>query len=211
MIYIYGDSHAEFSFRNLNLLHINLREYSITMHRIGRDNIIVNFDKNVIRSKDTIVLSYGEVDCRCHVQRQIDLGRDEDDVINELVNNYFNTIRNNTINMDVQIIIVGVIPPTRVLDYEALHGPHGPFFGEFPFVGKNEDRVRYTNKINELLKKLSNKNGYIYFNPYYYYTREDGTLKHELSDGIVHLGDRHNSFFLEKFIELHENICSQPF
>lgn len=210
MIYIYGDSHAEFSFRNLNLPHINLREYSITMHRIGRDNIIVNFDKNVIRSKDTIVLSYGEVDCRCHVQRQIDLGRDEDDVINELANNYFNTIRNNTINMDVQIIIVGVIPPTRVLDYEALHGPLDPSF-EFPFVGKNEDRVRYTNKINELLKKLSNKNGYIYFNPYCYYTREDGTLKHELSDGIVHLGDRHNLFFLEKFIELYENICSETF
>ena len=54
------------------------------------------------------------------------------------------------------------------------------------------------------VKELSNKNGYIYFNPYYYYTRENGTFKHELSDSNVHLGD--NSFFLEKFIELYENI-----
>jgi len=196
MIYIYGDSHAHYSFKNLKLDYKDLHCPSITMFRIGRDNIIINFDKNRITSEnDIIIISYGEVDCRCHIQRQINNGKEEDNIINELVDKYFLTIRNNIIGKS-KIIIVGIIPPTKQNDYEILHGP---VLHEFPFVGKDEDRVRYTNKVNNKLEEYSNKNNYIYFNPYAHYAREDGTLKHELSDTTVHLGD--NSHFLEKFYE----------
>jgi hypothetical protein len=171
------------------------------MFRIGRDNIIINFNKDIIQKGDIIILSYGEIDCRCHIQRQINLGNNEDNVINELVNNYFKTIKNNIINIDAKIIIVGVIPPTKQYDYEILHGP---ILHEFPFIGSDEDRVRYTNKVNKLLEELSIINNYIYFNPYSYYERPDGTLKHELSDSTIHLGN--NSFFLEKFIDLYTQI-----
>jgi hypothetical protein len=173
------------------------------MFRIGRDNIIINYNKDSIQKGDTIVLSYGEVDCRCHIQRQVNVGIHEDDVINSLVNNYFETIKNNTIDIDAKIIIVGVIPPTRQYDCERIHGP---IQHEFPFVGSDEDRVRYTNKVNTLLEKLSIINNYIYFNPYSYYERPDGTLKHELSDLNVHLGD--NLVFLEKFTDLYTKISN---
>jgi hypothetical protein len=196
MIYIYGDSHAGFSFRNLKLEHVNLNCHSITMFRIGRDNIIINFNKNTINENDVIVLSYGEVDCRCHIQRQINAGRNEDDVIHELVDKYFLTIQNNIVKK-CKIIVVGVIPPTKQYDYERLHGP---ILHEFPFVGTDEDRARYTNKVNQKLEEYSKINNCIYFNPYDYYTRQDGTLKHEFSDTIVHLRD--NSHFLEKFYAL---------
>lgn len=201
MIYIYGDSHASYSFKNLKINYTDLHENSITMYRIGRDNMIINFNKDIIKNGDIIVLSYGEVDCRCHIQKQIDLGKNEDDIINELVNDYFKTIKNNIKDLDVKIIIVGVIPPTKQYDYEILHGP---ILHEFPFVGSDEDRVRYTNKVNKLLEEISINNNYIYFNPYSYYTRSDGTLKFELSDNSVHLGN--NSFFLEKFIDLYKKI-----
>lgn len=46
MIYIYGDSHANFSFKNLKLHHNNLHSNGTTMFRIGRDNIIINFNKD---------------------------------------------------------------------------------------------------------------------------------------------------------------------
>jgi hypothetical protein len=200
MIYIYGDSHGMFSFKNLNIPYIDYHENSITMHRIGRDNKIINFNNAEHDSNSIICLVYGEVDCRCHIQRQIDIGRNEDDVIYELVVNYFNTIKNN-INNYKKIIIVGVIPPTRRYDYENINGP---ILHEFPFVGTDEDRCKYTIKVNKLIQELCNKNGYIYFNPYYYYTRDDGTLKYEFSDSIQHLGD--NTFFLEKFIELYRTI-----
>jgi hypothetical protein len=201
MIYIYGDSHASINFKNLKLNYTDLHYSAITMFRIGRDNIIINFNKGIIQKNDVIILSYGEVDCRCHIQRQIILGRNEDDIINELVVNYFNTIKNNTVNIDSKIIIVGVIPPTKKNDYERINGP---VLHEFPFLGSDEDRVRYTKKINKLLEELSIINNYIYFNPYSYYERLDGTFKYELSDKLVHLGN--NSYFLEKFIELYNKL-----
>lgn len=206
MIYIYGDSHAFFSFKNLQLYHRNLRCNSITMFRIGRDNIIINYNKNIIRKDDIIILSYGEVDCRCHIQRQINLGKTEDDVINELVSNYFTTIKNNITQENVKVIIVGIIPPMNKSESEVLNEPelNEEILSQFPVRGKNEDRVRYVNKVNKLLEELSNNNNYIYFNPYSYYTNTDGTLKQELSDGGVHLGN--NTFFLERFMDLHKKI-----
>jgi hypothetical protein len=86
MIYIYGDSHGMFSFKKLNIPHRNYSEISVTMHRIGRDNQIINFNNIEHNNESIICLVYGEVDCRCHIQRQIDIGRSEDDVIYELVN-----------------------------------------------------------------------------------------------------------------------------
>ena len=199
MIYIYGDSHANASFKNLRLEYRDLHYPSITMFRIGRDNIIINFNKDMIKKGDFIVISYGEVDCRCHVQRQIDIGKNEDDVINELVNAYIKTIKNNTLDLEAKVVIVGVIPPTSQSDFNEQNH-------EFPSTGKDEDRVRYTVKVNKLLEELSLENDFIYFNPYSYYTRENGTLKFEFSDNTIHLGD--NSYFLEKFTELYEKLTS---
>jgi hypothetical protein len=164
------------------------------MFRIGRDNMIINYNKELIVSEnDLLIVSYGEVDCRCHIQRQINNGRNEDAIINELVDKYYNTIKNNIVDT-CKIMVVAVIPPTKQCDYESIHGP---ILHEFPFVGTDEDRVRYTNKLNKKLEEHAIINNYIYFNPYSYYTAEDGTLKRELSDTIVHLGD--NSYFLEQF------------
>lgn len=224
MIYIYGDSHANNSFKNLPLLHNNFYENSITMFRVGRDRSIIKFDKEGIindasdpkyiryarevkyplLNRILIVVSYGEIDCRCHINRQINLQRDEDDIIWELVNKYIDTIIDNTAGLDAKIVVVGVIPPTKRSDYEDLHGQ---ITHEFPFLGSDQDRVRYTQKTNRLLEVLSKKNNLIYFNPYLHYTRDDGTLKYELSDNTVHLGD--NSYFLKKFVELYISLVEE--
>jgi hypothetical protein len=200
MIYIYGDSHARFGFKDLELPHINLYESSVTMFRIGRDNKIINFNNNIHNKHSMLCFVYGEVDCRCHIQKQIILGKNEDDIINELICNYFTTIKNN-VNEYKKIIVVGIIPQRNKNDYEKINGE---ITHEYPFVGNDEDRVRYTTKMNELIKNYCYNNDYIYFNPYDYYTNEDGTLRSEFSDTNVHLGN--NSFFLEKFIDLYKTI-----
>lgn len=193
MIYIYGDSHAGASFKDLQLPHVNLHQNSVTMHRIGRDGIIVNFNP-LHHAKDSILcFVYGEVDCRCHVQKQINLGRDENEVISELAGSYLTTIKKN-VRACRAVIVVGVVPPTSREKFERIHGP---VTHEFPFMGNDEDRVRYTKKVNRLLQAHCNGNGYTYFAPYSYYTDEDGTMNRELSDLNVHLGD--NSVFLEQF------------
>lgn len=196
MIFIYGDSHANTNFKNLNLPFVNKFEKSITMFRIGRDNIIINFNNQEHNEDSILCFNYGEVDCRCHIQRQINLGKNENDIIYELVDKYFNTINNN-INKYSKIIIVAIIPPTKQMAYESLYGQ---ITHEFPFVGSDEERVSYTIKMNNLLKEYCNKYNFIYFDPFDYYKSYNGLLNFELSDNNIHLGD--NSFFLEKFIEL---------
>ena len=194
MLYIYGDSHAEFSFKNLQIPHQNKREYSITMFRIGRDGIILNCDVNQVNNKNNIALIvYGEIDCRCHIQRQIDLGFNEDDIINNLVTSYFKTIHANLNNLQY-CIVAGIIPQLERNDFESIHGP---ITHQFPFVGEDVDRVRFTNKMNALIKSQCHTYGYIYFYPYDYYTRDNGCLKYELSDKIGHIGD--NSHILNEF------------
>jgi len=170
------------------------------MFRIGRDNTIINFNIDEHDVHSIICMVYGEIDCRCHIQKQIDLGKDEDTIIHDLVCQYITTVKNNVIHSK-HIIIVGVIPPTKQTDYEKNNGP---ITHEYPFVGSDENRVRYTRKLNQLLENMCQQNKFIYFNPHSDYTRDDGTLQYELSDLTVHLGD--NSIFLRKFIELYESI-----
>jgi hypothetical protein len=117
-----------------------------------------------------------------------------------LVENYFKTIQKNVL-VYKKIIVVGVIPTTKQEEYEALHGP---ITHMYPFVGTNEYRVQITLKVNNLIKKYCEKYGYIYFNPYAHYTREDGTLKFELSDTCGHI--KENSIILQQFTNLYNII-----
>ena len=215
MIHIYGDSHGEANLKRTTLPFINRCEYSTTMFRIGRDNSIIHFNKDDHKPDDVVCLTYGEIDCRCHIQRQIDLGRNEDHVIQELVEKYFDAINNNTTHLiKNHIIIFAVIPAVRQFDYEMINGP---IKHEHPFVGSNEDRVRFTNKVNKLYEEFANKNGYTFFNPFSFYTRPDGSLKYEYSDYLIHIHE--NTHILTLFNELYNqittinsnnNICDKP-
>lgn len=192
-IFIYGDSHAYYSLKDAPCY--NFYEPSITMFRVGRDNNIIKFDNNIHNHQSTIVICYGEVDCRCHVKRQIDLGRDEDDIINALVTNYFNTIRNNVVVYN-RVIVMGIIPTTRIENFEILHENKS----KYPFVGSNEERKRFTDKMNKLIRQKCEEHGYVYFYPYDKYTDTEGYLQYELSDKCVHVED--NSNIITDFLNL---------
>lgn len=199
MIYIYGDSHAEFNFKNFALKHINLREYSVTMHRVGRDKQIIGFN-NSHNGKDNIfIFCYGEVDCRCHIGKQIVLGRNEDDIINELVIEYINAIKSNI--KEFKKILICSITPTQ--NKEKFENIHGPIKHQFPFVGTNSERAKYTYKMNQLLKNECTINGFVFFDVYDYYTDDNGLLKWELSDEICHIKD--NSYILQKLNDIITN------
>jgi hypothetical protein len=192
MIYIFGDSHGEFSFKNLDLPHINCKEYGITMNRIGRDNRIINFDNNYNNYQNIFVLVYGEIDCRNHIKKQINYGRKTEEVCHTLVSKYFETIKNNIIKYKI-IIITAVIPATNEEKYNTNNN-------DFPFLGSNIERKIYREKINEYIKLFCNQNNFIYFDPYDKYIDTDGLLNYELSDKNVHIGD--SKFILENFKSL---------
>ena len=182
-ICIYGDSHA-IMFIKLSKLNTNLFDFGKTMHSVGRDCRIVNFYPGDLDENSTVCLVYGEVDVRCHIGKQVLLGRDVGTICKTLVENYFVAIRK-LITAYKQIIIVAVPPPTDPKDHTHTD-VHGTVL---PFIGTNSERVQYTAIMNRCIERNCLEYGYTYFNPYSFYTREDGCLNYSLSDGCIHIGD----------------------
>jgi hypothetical protein len=196
MIYIFGDSHASTNFKylNLNYEHKICFEGGVTMHRISRDRQIINFDNTFNNENNIFVLCYGEVDCRCHIGKQILLGRNLEDICNSLVNGYIDVIKTN-ITKYHKIIICSIIPPMKKELYEKNHH-------DFPFIGTDNERVIYTKLMNKLLKDQCDTNQFIFLDIYDYYSNEDGTLNYELSDKCVHIED--NAYIHYKLSEILE-------
>jgi hypothetical protein len=181
MIFIIGDSHARFNFQNLKLTHKNLWIPSITMHRIGRDQKLLNFEPYMNDENNIFIITYGEIDCRCHLYRQIEQGRNLEEICKKLVEDYFFTIKSQ-INKYKHIFVCSIVPPMRKCEATGQHT-------EFPILGTDDERVKYTKLMNSLIKELSEKNNYKFIDFYDYYSREDGTMKFELSDTICHIRD----------------------
>ena len=196
MLYIFGDSHGEFSFKGLSIPHENYRMYSVTMHRVGRDNQILGFQRYMNSSDNTFVFVYGEVDCRCHVGKQVLLGRNKIEVCKTLVSNYIQAIKNH-VTAYKQIIVCSITPAANKEKFEAVHGV---ITHEFPFVGTNADRVENTRIMNYLLKKSCYENGFTFFDYTDEYSDEAGCLNWEKSDKNSHIQD--NTYLLNKFCKL---------
>lgn len=187
MIYILGDSHGYHNYKNNpNPNVINLYQNNITMHRIGRDNVIINFDRIQKCPDDIYVFCYGEIDCRCHIQQQINVGRKQEDIIQELVQKYFTTINNHTKNSKM-VVITAIVPPVSRSIYEKYNGP---ITHEFPFVGTDEERLQFTTNLNAKLAEYCQLYGYYYFYPYEPYILEDGTLNFAMvENNNIHIND----------------------
>ena len=194
MIYIFGDSHANYNTKGLCMQHNNLYQNSITMFRIGRDNTIVNFSNNYNNPVNTFILFYGEVDCRCHIQKQLLLGAELNKIVDDLVSTYFKTINNN-IKIYKKIIIGSITPPMCKEKYESVHGP---ITHEFPFMGTDDERILYTQLMNNKLLEYCNKYNYTFLDTYNYYS-DKGLLNIDKSDGICHIID--NRYILDTIIQ----------
>lgn len=184
--FTYGDSHANFSFKNCNFNAALLGESNYTMCRVGQDGIIPNFSAPNHDENSVLLFCFGEVDCRCEIQKQVDNGTDLNEVLDTLIDAYIRAIEKNVVKYH-KVVIVGVIPPTRRAEYEATNGPVDY---RFPFVGTDLERQQITKLMNEKLEEKVKKNGkYFYLYPYKKYENDDMTLRYDKSDRLVHLGD----------------------
>lgn len=191
-IQLYGDSHSSFLFRNIRHHYTDFSQSGITMHRIGRDNKIINFEESHQSPYSVFIFVYGEIDCRIHIHKQKQLGRDEDEIINKLVDNYLNTIAG-CITVFHSIIVSCVPPPiskymTRIQNHSELP------------LGSDADRIRYTKKMNKALKTKCAEKNFFFLDFYDYYSDGIGCLKYDLSDTNCHIDK--NSKVLEVLNDL---------
>ncbi len=161
---------------------------STTMHRIGRDGvheILVAFGSRFPNAGDWLIFVVGEVDCRCHIDRQIkEQGREEDEVICTLATNYVSALVKYQKESHVRVGVRGVVPP---LEFGNHHCDRFPIKGEF------KDRLRYQQVLNKTLEAKCKEHGILFIPSPQWAVKEDGGMKMELSDGIIHIANSHEN------------------
>jgi hypothetical protein len=168
----------------------------VTMHRVGRDGQGILNISGAVCEGDTVVFVFGEIDVRCHIGKQRDeRGRSLSEVIGILVNKYMMTISENVKQYKhLKVVIMSSTPPCD----------SDPAFISLPVHGSLQDRVRINNSLCDELARACNERGYYFLDIRPYFSSLDGSLKFELSDGIVHVGLPHNHVIKEELIKLIE-------
>jgi hypothetical protein len=214
-IHVFGDSHAFFCFSNrmtrgdfdensifcsaeydrLLCTELSIRATpSITMHRIGRDGLAILNIQGAVREGDTVVFVYGEIDVRCHIGKQRDQkNRSLHEVIDTLIANYVKTINENVQPYkQVKVVILSTVPPCDP----------APQYISLPMHGTLEDRVQINNALCDKLKHTCQELGYYFLDIRPHFSELDGSLKFDLSDGIVHVGLPYNRIIKEELLKL---------
>lgn len=213
-VHIFGDSHALFSFCNPDkknngywTVANNIRLYffihwlgPITMHRVGRDGLkFLNIKNYGVRDNDIVIFVFGEIDVRCHIGKQRDQQlRNENEIINTLVSNYFNTlILNKNLFKKIIFVVFNVPPPSN-----------NAFNTQFPYYGSLEDRVHLTKLCNNILNIYCTKHNFHFLDVYNFYAQENGSLNPQLGDGNIHINVHQNQHVKDKLFVLLNNLLS---
>jgi hypothetical protein len=190
-IHTFGDSHSHNGWSGIISHHLgSLLCYSFGKETLNRCDIR-NYN---IQNGDTIIFCLGEIDCRCHVHKHINSKKNAHEIIDEIVDNYFEAIKLNVVTSKVKlknVCVYNVVPPVRKYNTQEDHN--------YPFLGSDEERKCYVLYFNKKLKLKCNENNYVFFDIYDNYIDKNGFLIKDLSDGSVHIRDgKHITNFINK-------------
>lgn len=185
-VYALGDSHSGTLHPWCESINFGAETiYSLTSGKI--DNHFKVFQDQKMLVKDGLwVFCFGEIDIRCHVHKQIHVkGRNEDEVLTSLVDGYLKKI--NVLHND--IAVMSVVPPCYY-DNRKSEVDADPASLIYQIVGSDEDRSRYTRKLNDYMEEQCVLMGIPYLDIYGLYKDERGMLPVDVSDGNVHILNR---------------------
>jgi hypothetical protein len=187
-IYTIGDSHSVsgwYKIPNVSWNHLG----PILAFSIGRDkNLRIKIERFNFKMGDTVVFSFGEIDCRCHVFKYCVDGNQNTSktykqIIFTIVSNYISAIKEIMRNyLYIRTCIYSIVPPIHINDGYSINE-------EFPFLGSDEQRLAYTSYFNELLSIFCFEYGFTFIDIQEAASNSDGFLNAELSDGSIHIGN----------------------
>jgi len=135
-VHTFGDSHcngAFGSFRKIKRHHLG----AILCYSFGRDKLNrLNIKDYNVKENDICIFSFGEIDCRCHIKKHITEEKSYQNIIDEMIKNYFIAIDLNVKQYNNIIVYVyNVIPVPQVFNTWIDDG--------YPFIGSDKDKILY--------------------------------------------------------------------
>jgi hypothetical protein len=154
--------------------------YSFSKEKLGRCDI----RKFNLKENDVIVFCFGEIDCRCHIHKYVNENIRYEEVIDNMIDNYFEAIKLNLdlIQINIKVCVYNVVPPIQ--KFNTWENP------EYPFLGTDDERKNYVLYFNQKLKLKCEENGFIFFDIYYNYVDGNGFLRKDMSDNNVHIKEK---------------------
>jgi hypothetical protein len=146
----------------------HIHKYEISDDGVSIVNIINN------SNYEYVCLSIGEIDVRFHNSKLID-----DDIYSNTLEFFSNFLK----KIEKKIILMSVTPPG--------------FTSNDTENRDMETRIFLTKKINSSLKEMSTKNGFVYFDVYTDFVKNE-ILDSQKSDGGVHISKSFQSYILDK-------------
>lgn len=188
-IHTFGDSHSKEGWdgvANIQIHHLGPK----LCFSIGRDGIIIKDGYNVMNG-DTVIFSFGEIDCRCHVYKHLTESNTYKEIIDAIVDNYFIQIQTAVNTVDaLKTVIYNVVPP--------IQKDNTSQDANFPHLGTDDERKEYILYFNQKLKQRCTEYNFLFFDIYNKYTDSNGFLNKVLSDGTVHIRD---GVYIKEFVE----------
>jgi hypothetical protein len=174
MIYCFGDSHIsnfaggktlikELTWIKNDLFFVNRLGPYLAYNLVEKIDI---FNNEIIKIKDkidTVLFSFGEIDCRAQVQRQsIIKNKSTDEIVTEIVERYLDFLKIFKKKYNIKnIVVFGVVPCFYENPFQEYYIKHPNDF-DCPRGTLNE-RQSYKRKFNDLTEELCLKNNFYYF------------------------------------------------
>lgn len=192
MIHTVGDSHAYHPWHNMGncIKHIVPETLAYSVGRDGLNRVDISQYED-IKDGDLVVFSFGEIDCRCHINRFVAEDNSYENIISDVVDGYISTVKKNEEKIDKKITIAAfnIVPPPESTT------PENP---NYPFRGSPQQRLDYVKFFNKRLKLLCEAEGYIFIDIFKEHCNNRGFLNTTYTDGHVHVID---PLFLKDFLQ----------
>lgn len=183
-----GDSHSLFSYAAIPEIDVFWLG-PVTMHRVGRDGFrslltyrhgFLPWEINKIQKYDFIIVSFGEIDAREHIEKISNLqSKPIEDVINSLVGAYMKSLAD-FFDTNTKLVI-SCVPPTP--------------------PGQNATQIVVREILNESMRHNSEKFDFLFFD-YRPDCQSDGWLRSCFSEDSVHLNPRKTEFIRNKLSDI---------
>jgi hypothetical protein len=196
-IHTFGDSHSSAGWVHIPGIKIHaigsILAYSLGREAKPRFNIA---DRRYnVKENDTVIFCLGEIDCRGHVHKHIRPNKSYQQVIDEVIINYFRGIEMNARQFHkLRVCVYNAVPPIEKDKVAIQFQVDNP---TWPFLGTNEERLLYHRYFNKCVADECAKRGYVFVDIFDKYADENGFLREDLSDGITHIKDPQ---YLKEFI-----------